>query len=325
MATLFPPVEPHDSGYLDMGGGCAIWYEVSGNPQGAPAVILHGGPGSGISAGTRRTLNPAHFRIIAFDQRGAGKSTPTASTPVANLSHNTTQHLLGDMERLRRHLGVPRWLVLGGSWGSTLALKYALEHRERTVGLVLYCVATTSEREIEWITRGIGRYLPDAFERFRLGLPAELRDGDMASAYARLLSDLDPEIHERAAADWCQWEQAVVALHANEPPDRRYADKAFRLCFARLVTHYWSNRAWLRPNELIERAPELAGMPAVLIHGRLDLGSPLETAWMLHKRLCGSVLHVVAGAGHDMGDRGMPAKIVEATNSVLGAPFRAFK
>jgi proline iminopeptidase len=314
MTALFPPIEPHDVGYLDTADGHSIWYEVSGNPRGAPAVILHGGPGSGISPGARRFLDPRHFRIIAFDQRGAGKSTPNASNPVADLSQNTTHHLVSDMEQLCEHLGAPSWLVMGGSWGSTLALKYALEHRERCVGLVLYCVATTGERDIEWTTRGVGRYLPEAFEKFRLALPPELRDGDMASAYARLLNAPDPAIHERAAADWCDWEQAVVALHNNEPPQPRFADKAFRLRYARLVTHYFSHRAWLRPDELIERAPELSGIPVFLIHGRLDLGSPLETAWMLHKRIRGSVLHIVSEAGHDMGDPGMTEKIVEAAN-----------
>jgi proline iminopeptidase len=310
----YPQIEPHESGMLDVGDDHRVFWSVSGNPSGKPAVVLHGGPGSGSSPGMRRLFDPSAYRIVQLDQRGCGRSTPHASEPDADLAANTTHHLLADIERLREHLGVERWLVLGGSWGSTLALAYAQHHLERVAELVLTCVATTTRAEVEWITRGVGRFIPEDWARFRDGVPGADRDGNLAIAYSRLLHDSDPDVRDRAARDWCAWEDAVARLHADDPPDPRYADPRFRLAFARLVTHYWGHGAWLEEGALLSDAPRLAGTPGVLVHGRLDLGSPVASAWALAQAWPWSVLVVVPGVGHTAGEPRMVAALVAATD-----------
>ncbi|GAB4190139.1 MAG: prolyl aminopeptidase [Thalassobaculales bacterium] len=309
---MHPPIDPYDGGRLDTGDGHSLYWEVCGNPAGRPALVLHGGPGSGCSPNVRRYFDPARYRVVLFDQRGAGRSTPHASDPAHDLATNTTRHLLGDIEALRERLGIARWLVYGVSWGSTLALAYARHHRERVTGLVLASVATTTAREIDWITRGVGAFVPEAWERFRNGVPADRRDGCLVDAYRRLLADPDPEVRAKAARDWCDWEMAIVAVHAGHRPDPRYEDAAFRLGFARLVTHYWHHRAWLAEDELLRAAPALAGIPGVLIHGRLDISGPLVTPWQLHRAWPGSRLVPVGGAGHDTRDPGMADAILAA-------------
>jgi proline iminopeptidase len=312
MTTPHPPIEPHAQGRLAVGDGHELHWEVCGRPDGMPAVVLHGGPGSGASASARRLFDPAVWRVVLFDQRGCGRSTPHASEKGTDLATNTTAHLLTDIERLREHLAIARWLVLGGSWGSTLALAYAQRHLERVTGLVLRGVATTTAAEIAWITRGVGLLLPDAFERFRGGVPPAERDGDLVEAYHRLLIDPDPAVHEPAARAWCDWEAALVAVHPDHVPDPRFADARFRLAFARLVTHYWRHRAWLADGELLAGAPRLAGVPAIMVHGRLDLAAPLATPWALAKAWPGSELVIVDRAGHDTRDPGMTEAIVAA-------------
>ncbi len=314
MARLYPEIEPHDSGMLDVGDGHRVYWEICGNPSGKPALVLHGGPGSGCTPGWRRYFNPDLYRIVLFDQRGSGRSTPHASEPGIDLSTNTTEHLLADIERLRRHLGIERWLLLGGSWGSTLALAYAERHVDRVTEIVLESIATTTPREIDWITRGIGAFFPDAWERFRGGVPEAERSGSLVDAYHRLLVNPDPAIHQKAARDWCDWEIAIVALHAGATPNPRYEQAAFRLGFARLVTHYWRHHAWLEDGALLRDVRRLSGIPGVLIHGRLDLSSPLATAWQLSRNWPGSELVVIDEAGHDAGDPGMSAAIVAATD-----------
>lgn len=314
MTSLYPPLEPFDAGMLDAGDGHSVYFETSGNPSGKPALVLHGGPGSGSSPTARRYFDPDVFRIILFDQRGSGRSTPHASEPGIDLSTNTTDHLIADIERLRWHLRIDRWMLLGGSWGSTLALSYAERHPERVTAMVLNSVATTTAAEIEWITRGVGAFFPEAFQRFQSGVAEAERNGSLVEAYHRLLMHPDATVHGKAARDWCDWEEAIVAVHPAHKPDPRYLDARFRLGFARLVTHYWRHKGWLDDGILLRNIGMLAGVPGILIHGRLDIGGPLITPWRLHRNWPGSELVVVSEAGHDTRDPGMRESIVAATD-----------
>jgi proline iminopeptidase len=316
MSALYPEILPHDHGLLDAGGGHRLYWEVCGNPAGKPAVMLHGGPGSGCTPGMRRLFDPAVWRIVLFDQRGAGRSLPHAGEPGADLSANTTAHLIADMERLRAHLGIERWLVWGGSWGSTLALAYAEAHPARVTGMVLCSIALTTPAEIDWITRGVGRLFPEAWERFQGGVPASMRTGSLADDYHRLLMDPDPATHHQAARDWCDWEAAIVATGPDHKPHPRYEDPRFRLGFSRLVTQYWRHAAWLEDGVLLRDAGRLAGIPGILIHGLLDEASPLITARRLAAAWPGSELVVVGGAGHDARDPGMNEAVVRATDTL---------
>ena len=308
----YPPIEPYESGMLDVGDGHSLYWEVCGNPDGKPAVVLHGGPGSGCSPGHRRMFDPQRYRIVLFDQRHAGRSTPSASEPVVDLSTNTTTHLVADMERLRLHLGVDKWLVRGGSWGVTLALAYAQAYPEHVSELVLAAVTSGDRRETDWITRDMGRVFPREWERFRDGVPPEAHDTDLSAAYARLLHDPDPDVRARAAQNWCDWEDTHVSLAPGAEPDLSIAAPAFQLAFARIVTHYWSNGCFLTGRQLIRGAGRLAGIPAVLIHGRYDVSSPLDTAWALHRAWPDSELVIIGDAGH--GGAGMTEAVVAATN-----------
>jgi len=314
MARLYPELEPYASGTLDTGDGNRLSWETSGNPDGRPALVLHGGPGSGSTPGARRYFDPAAYRIIQFDQRNCGRSTPHASEPSTSLAANTTAHLLADIERLREHLGVQRWLVWGGSWGSTLALAYAERHPECVTAIVLAGVATTTADEVEWVTRGAGRLFPEAFDRFLAGLPEADRSGNLAAAYSRLLESPDPAVRENAARDWCDWEMAIVAVHPDHRPHPRYEDPRFRLCFARIVTHYFKNAGFLEDGILLREAHRLHGIPCVMVHGRLDLASPLRSAWELQKAWPKSDLVLIGGAGHDQRDPGLAEAVVAATD-----------
>lgn len=295
---MAPPPEPLESGMLDVGDGQAVYWETVGKPDGVPVVFLHGGPGSGASVGQRRFFDPAIHRGVIFDQRGSGRSTPLAESPAADLSVNTTHHLIADMERLRDHLGIDRWIVFGLSWGTTLGLAYAQRHPDRVVGLVLGLVTTTSRREVEWITEGVGRIFPKEWERFVSAVPPDLEGVRVIDAYARLLNDPDPHVRARAAEEWCRWEDTHVSLDPNFRPSPRYADPDFRLRFARLVTHYWSNHAFFGDRELLENAANLNGIPGVMIHGRYDVSSPLDTPWRLSQMWRSSELHIMERSGH---------------------------
>ncbi len=311
---MYPHLEPYDGGMLDVGDGHAVYWEACGNPAGTPALVLHGGPGSGCTPSHRRYFDPRVYRIVLLDQRGAGRSVPHASEPGIDLSTNTTAHLLADIEALRVHLGVQRWVVLGGSWGSTLALAYAQRHPHRVSGLVLYSIATTTAWEVDWITRGVGMFFPEAWQRFRAGVPEPDRDGPLVDAYHRLLMHPDPAVQERAARDWCDWEMAIIAVHPTHKPHPRYADARFRLGFARLVTHYWRHHGWLEDGTLLQHAGRLEGIPGIMIHGRLDIGGPPVTPWRLHQAWAGSDLWFVNEAGHSTSDPGMADAIVAATD-----------
>lgn len=313
---LYPNIEPYATGFLEVGDGHVLYWEVSGNPAGKPAVALHGGPGSGTSPFWRRLFDPARYRIVAFDQRGCGRSTPNAGEITADLATNTTHHLLADMELLRGRLGIERWLVLGGSWGTTLALAYAERHPELTTELVLFAVTNTSRREVDWITRQMGRLFPEEWDRFRNGVPAAERDGELVAAYARLLADPDPTVRARAARDWCDWEDVHMSLAGGNQGYLGKRDPAFQLTFARLVTHYWSHAAWLKEDELTRNATRLAGIPGLMVDGRLDVSGPPDIAWRLSRGWPDAERILVSDAGHGHGVEGY---VVAATDRFAGA------
>ncbi|MFG3438878.1 prolyl aminopeptidase [Nonomuraea sp. NPDC047897] len=311
---MFPPIEPYDHGHLDTGDGHLVYWEVCGNPEGKPALVVHGGPGSGCSVGARRVFDPERYRIILFDQRNCGRSLPHASDPATDLSANTTHHLIADMERLREHLGVDRWLLYGGSWGSTLMLAYAETHPERVSEMVMVSVTMTRRSEIDWLYRGVGRFFPEQWQRFREGVPEADRDGDLLAAYARLVSDPDPHVREKATHDWLAWEDAVISLESNGHPGA-YSDRpdAARLAMVRICSHYFSHAAWLEEGVLLRDAHKLAGIPGVLIHGRFDLGGPLENAWQLARAWPDARLVVVPDSGHTGSDT-MRKEVLAALN-----------
>jgi proline iminopeptidase len=271
---------------LDAGDGQELYWEAWGAPEGAPAVVLHGGPGSGCVAGQRHWFDLTRHRVVLLDQRGAGRSTPSASDPATSLAPITTDAMVADLERLRAHLGVERWLVLGTSWGSTLALAYAARHRERVQALVLAPATMTRRSEIDWLYRGVGRHFPAAYERFRAGI-----DDDVLTAYAERLHDPDPAVREHAADEFSRWELAVVGAR---PWPGRWASPAFRYGRARIVTHVFRHAAWLEEGALL-RDP---GVPGVLVHGRRDLASPLAVAEELAGVWPDGELVVVDEGGH---------------------------
>src|SRR5450755_4771015 len=218
MAAPYPPIEPYDHGMLDTGDGNLVYWEACGNPDGKPALVVHGGPGSGCSTGPRRGFDPDRYRLVLFDQRGCGRSTPHASDPAADMSRNTTGHLLADMELLREHLGIDRWLLCGGSWGSALILAYAERHPHRVSEILISAVTSARRSEIDWLYRGAAWFFPEAWEQFRAEIPEHDRDGDLLAAYARLMENPDPQVRTRAAIAWGGWEDAVLSL---EPSARR--------------------------------------------------------------------------------------------------------
>jgi proline iminopeptidase len=299
MDERYPPIEPYDHGMLDVADGNLLYWEVCGNPDGKAALVVHGGPGSGCTAGMRRHFDPARYRIVLFDQRGCGRSTPHASDPATDMSHNTTEHLLADMERLREHLAIDRWLLFGGSWGSTLTLAYAERHPDRVTEIVISGVTAGQRSEIDWLYRGVGRFFPAEWERFRGAVPEADRDGDLLAAYARLMEDADPQVRAHAATSWCAWEDAVISLEPNGTPNV-YSDRppAAVLAMVRICAHYFAHGAWLDEGALLRHAGRLAGIPGVLIHGRLDLSSPLDTAWALARAWPDAELVVISDSGH---------------------------
>ena len=299
MAVRYPPSEPYDHGLLDVGDGNHVYWETRGNPNGKPAALVHGGPGSGAVGRTGHSFDPDRYRIVVFDQRGCGRSTPHASDPATDMSVNTTEHLLRDMELLREHLGIERWLLYGGSWGSTLILAYAERHPERVSEIVINGVTVSRRTDIDWLYRGVGRFFPEAWERFRDGVPEAERGGDLVAAYARLMEAPDPDVRAKAAADWVAWEDAVISQESQGTPGAygvRVSDA--RIAFVRICAHYFSHGAWLEEGALLRDAHRLADVPGVLIHGRLDMGSPPLTAWELARVWPGAELRIVDDVGH---------------------------
>ena len=314
MTDPYAPIEPYETGMLDVGDGQLIYWEVSGNRDGMAAIALHGGPGSGSSPGRRRWFDPVRYRLVQFDQRGCGRSTPHAGDLSTDLATNTTHHLIADIERLREHLGIARWLVWGGSWGVTLALAYAERYPERVTAMVLLSITMTRRADVHWLAHETGRYFPKEWARFRAGVPEPYRDGDLVVAYDRLLNaHPDAAVRLQAAREWVTWEDALLSLEEGYvSPSPRWADERFTVAFARLVTHYFSHGAWLEEDELVRNASRLAGIPGVLIHGRLDLAGPPDVAWQLARAWPDAELHLVAG-GHT-GDAEMDRLNLEATD-----------
>ncbi|XUL87435.1 prolyl aminopeptidase [Streptomyces galilaeus] len=313
---LYPEIEPYDHGMLDVGDGNLVYWETCGNPHGKPAVVLHGGPGSGCSPYARRFFDPAAYRIVLLDQRGCGRSTPHASHYDTDMSVNTTAHLIADLELLRRHLGIERWLVRGASWGSVLGLRYAQTHPEAVSELVLTCVASGSNAEVALLTRGLGKLFPEAFERFVGELPEGERDGNLAAAFNRLIESPDRAVRERAARAWTDWETAIIPA----PPrsEKRYEDPEFRMCFARTVTHYFGNDHFLGDGDgegvVLRNAHLLKGIPGTLVQGSLDLGNLLGIVWRLQQAWPESELVIVDEAGHDLSAPGVVDALVAATD-----------
>lgn len=295
--AMFAPIEPFRSGHLLTTDGNEIYWEMSGNPRGKPALFLHGGPGAGNQGGYRRRFDPDKLLIVSFDQRGCGRSRPLVRFALGALSTNHTHALVADIEALREHLGIESWLVTGVSWGTTLALVYARAHPARVSGLVLALVTTTSAREVAWITEAMGELFPREWEAFEA--QSGRRSGQrIIDAYYERITDPDPEVRSRAASAWCAWEETHVSLNTAFTRHPRLDDATFREVFATLVIHYWKHAAFLGGEELIADLSRLQHLPATLIHGRLDVSSPLSTAWKLHRAWPASRLVVVADEGH---------------------------
>ncbi len=322
MGTAYPPLEPYDEALLDVGDGNLVHWEACGSPHGKPALVVHGGPGSGSGTFSRRFFDPERYRIVRFDQRGCGLSTPHASDPATDLSVNTTHHLIADMERLREHLGIERWLLFGGSWGSTLILAYAERHPDRVSEIVISGVTLTRRSDVDWLYRGVGRFFPAEWERFRAGVPEGERDGDLVAAYARLMEHPDPDVRARAAADWVTWEDAVISLEPKGKPNA-YSDRPpdATLAFVRICAHYFSHGAWLEEGELLRHADRLAGIPGVLIHGRLDLGAPVGSAWELAQAWPDARLVVLEDSGHT-GSGTATGAVIDALDAFAAAGAR---
>lgn len=307
----YPVAAPFDEGRLAVGDGHDIAYAQYGNPQGKPAVYLHGGPGAGSDSIAAGLFNPDIYRIILFDQRGCGKSTPHAA-----LHANTTWDLVADMEKLRQHLNIERWLVCGGSWGSALALAYAETHPAPTVALVLRGIFTLRRAELLWFYQeGASWLYPDLWEHFTAPIPPAER-GDMMSAYYRRLTGDDDGKRRHCAKAWSGWEAATLSLLRDKQREQQFTDDRFALAFARIECHYFVNAGFFREDgQLINDATRLADIPGVIIQGRYDVITPMKTAWDLHRNWRQAKLVVVDDAGHAMSEKGISAAIVAATDS----------
>ena len=307
---MYPAIEPYQTGLLDAGDGNVLYWETCGNPSGKPALVLHGGPGSGCSPWFRRLFDPAAYRFVLFDQRNCGRSRPHASDPATDLGSNTTQHLLRDIERLRESLRIERWLVVGGSWGSVLGLAYAESHPDRVSEAVLFGVTSGRRSEVDWLFRGgLARFFPHQWERLAGGIP----DADVVEEYAQRLAGPDVGVMRTAAADWCSWESATPHWPPRDGLDARFQDPDYAMAFARIVTHYVRHDLFLEDDELLLGAQALANVPATLVHGRFDFQSPMKNAWDLHRAWPGSQLVVVDEAGHAAEER-IGGEIVRATD-----------
>lgn len=326
MRELYPAIEPYDTGHLDVGDDQHVYWECSGNPDGKPAIFVHGGPGGGTGPQQRRFFDPARYQIILFDQRGCGRSRPHVQDG-ADLSVNTTDHLIADMEKLRVELQVDRWLVFGGSWGSTLGLAYAQAHPDRVTELVLRGIFLLRRDEITWYYNGGAAHLyPDEWEKYLAPIPVDERDGDLVQAYHRLLTSPDRATAERAAAAWSEWESATSFLIPKSiAPDYtpEPADPRFDLAFASIENHYFVNAGFLREAQLLEDISTIAHIPAVIVHGRYDVVCPVANAWDLHRAwtaaagdgATGPRLRIVPDAGHASFEPGIRHELIRATDS----------
>ncbi|WP_280422379.1 prolyl aminopeptidase [Nocardia carnea] len=320
MRTLYPAIEPYDRGMLEVGDGQVIYWETSGNPAGKPAVFLHGGPGGGTSALNRRYFDPERYRIVLLDQRGCGNSTPHIADG-GDLSVNTTAHLISDIEAVRAELGIERWLVFGGSWGSTLSLAYAQQNPNRVTELVLRGIFLLRRKEIDWYYNGSAGYVyPDEWEKFLAPVPVAERDGDLVEAYHRLLHSGDPEVATAAAVAWSTWEAATSSLRPDPERTADAADPRFALAFARIENHYFRNGGFLDEGQLLRDIGAITDIPGIIVQGRHDIVCPAVSAWDLHRAWPHSRLRIVDDAGHSATEPGIVHHLVEATDTFAAVP-----
>ena len=310
MRTLYPSIEPYEEGMLSVSEIHTIHYEQVGNPNGKPVVFLHGGPGGGIIPDYRRYFDPMAYRIVLFDQRGSGKSTPHAS-----LEENTTWHLVEDIEKLRNHLGIESWQVFGGSWGSTLSLAYAITHPDRVRQLVLRGIFLCRQKEIKWFYQdGASWIFPDVWEQFVNVIPKAER-GDMVTAYYRRLTSEDPEVRLQAARAWSIWEGSTSKLFQDEHLIEEFSDAEFATAFARIECHYFMHNAFFETeNFLIENVGRIRHIPAVIVQGRYDVVCPITSAWELHRAWPEADLEIISDAGHSASEPGTINALVLATD-----------
>jgi proline iminopeptidase len=314
MRSLYPDIEPYDHGLLDVGDGHRVYWELCGNPQGKPVVFLHGGPGGGCSPTQRRLFDPRKYKILLFDQRGCGRS-----LPYAELEANTTWHLVADIERLREMIGAERWMVFGGSWGSTLALAYAQTHPERVSELVLRGIFTLRRAELLWYYQeGASWMFPDKWERFLAPIPPEERH-DLMGAYRRRLTHPDPAVQRQAARAWSLWEGETITLLPDQGYTDTFGDEHYALAFARIENHYFVNEGFFEEGQLIRDAGRLKRIPGVIIQGRYDIATPPKTAWELHKAWPEARFILVPDAGHAVTEPGITHHLIEATDAFAKA------
>ena len=311
--TFYPEIEAYASGHLDVGDGHTIYWERSGTRGAKPAVFLHGGPGGGFSASHRRLFDPKLYDVMLFDQRGCGKSTPHAS-----IEANTTWHLVADIERLREMMGVEKWQVFGGSWGSTLALAYAETHPEHVSELVLRGIYLLTQAEMDWYYQfGVSEMFPDKWERFLAPIP-ETERGDMTAAYRKRLTSDDRAVQIEAALAWSQWEGQTITLLPEPSTSDVFGEDEFALAFARIENHYFTHKGWLEENQLLRDAGKLADIPGTIVHGRYDMPCPARFAWALHKAWPKADFHLIEGAGHAYSEPGILDQLIRATDRYAG-------
>ena len=313
LRTFYPEIEPYASGHLDVGDGHVIYWERVGTPGAKPAVFLHGGPGGGISPSHRRVFDPALYDVTLFDQRGCGRSTPHAG-----LEANTTWHLVDDIERLREMAGVEKWLVFGGSWGSTLALAYSETHPERVSELVVRGIYTLTRAELDWYYQfGVSEMFPDKWERFVAPIPPEERH-EMMAGYHRLLTHPDKAARLEAAKAWSIWEGETITLLPEPSVSVQFEDAEYAHAFARIENHFFVNAGWLEEGQLLRDAYKLKDIPGVIVHGRYDMPCPARYAWALHKAWPKAEFHLIEGAGHASSEPGILDQLIRATDKFAG-------
>ncbi|MFG2013538.1 prolyl aminopeptidase [Actinomadura geliboluensis] len=314
LRTLYPPIEPYDSGLLDVGDGDEIYWEVCGNPDGKPAVMVHGGPGAGCSPAHRRQFDPEAYRIVLFDQRNCGRSVPHAKDPEVSLEANTTWNLVADMERLREHLGIDRWLVFGGSWGSALSLAYAQTHPDRVSELVLRGIFTLRPFELYWFYQeGASLLFPDLWEKYVEPIPEDERE-DLISAFNERLNSPDREVRVAAAKAWATWEGSTITLRPDAELAAGFGEPDYAVAFARIENHYFVNEGFFEDEQLIRDVDKIRHIPAVIVQGRYDVCTPAATAWDLHRAWPEADFHLVDDAGHAFSEPGILHRLIEATD-----------
>lgn len=309
---MFSLIEPYQTGRLQLDDTHSMYWEVSGNPNGRPIVFLHGGPGAGAGPDHRRFFDPRHYRIVVFDQRGAGRS-----TPLGELTDNTTQHLIADIERLRDHLGIMRWHVFGGSWGSTLSLAYAQAHPERVSALIVRGIFLGSQAEIDWFLYGMGKVFPENWRNFAGAVPESERH-DLLAAYRRRLNDPDPKVHLPAARAWSIYEGSCSTLLPNPQTVAAFGEERHALGLSRIEAHYFDNHIFLAENALLDGLNRIRNIPAIIIQGRYDLVCPIATADALHRAWPEADYLVVPDAGHSAMEPGIRRALVAATERFKG-------